>query len=104
MRISTSFIKEIQKETKDEQVQTIDEHTIDVQRKNIINLQKSLEILEIADDGHVEEDVSFEKNFAESEPENFRTPNDFLEPLNEAVAEQIDQLIAKLNDCVEKNE
>lgn len=82
-----------EKLTKDEQVQTDDQKRL--------TIQKSLEILEITDLPEHGLEISFEKpNFTESEHENYRTPNEtFLEPLNEAVAEQIDQLIAKLNDC-----
>lgn len=93
-----------EKDTKDEQIQTNGDTDNEIQRKNQLNIQKSLEILEITDDGDdADLEVSFEKpNFTESEHENYRTPNEnFLEPLNEAVAEQIDQLIAKLTDCVD---
>lgn len=93
-----------ERDTKDEQIETAGDHTIDVERKNQLNIQKSLEILEITDDCDDKDlEVSFEKpNFTESEHENYRTPNEnFMEPLNEAVAEQIDQLIAKLADCVD---
>ncbi|KOB68010.1 Glycogen synthase [Operophtera brumata] len=68
-----------------------------------ILLQKSLEILDITDVQQDGLEVTFEKpNFSESENEDYRTPSDFLEPLTEAVTEQIDQLIAKLNDCVQE--
>uniref|UniRef100_A0A2A4IZM5 Glycogen [starch] synthase n=1 Tax=Heliothis virescens TaxID=7102 RepID=A0A2A4IZM5_HELVI len=92
-------------EKKDEECQTSDSQN-DVQKKNLINLQKSLEILDINDDGDDPSiEVSFEKpNFTESEHEHYRTPNEnFLEGLNEAVAEQIDQLISKLQDCADGN-
>ena len=61
-------------------------------------LKKSLEILQINDDLDDTEEVTFEKRFSESQ-EDYRTPSDFLEPLNEVMAEQIDQLIAKLGEC-----
>lgn len=101
-RLTTSIQKETPKETKDEEVQTNEEHRVDVQKKNLLNVQKSLEILDITDEGDNGIEVSFEKpNFAE-EHDNYRTPNEsFLEPLNEEMADQIDQLIAKLNDCKE---
>ncbi|XP_049883947.1 uncharacterized protein LOC126379282 [Pectinophora gossypiella] len=81
------------------------EHKIDIQKKNAINVQKSLEILEITDvaeDTGVE--VSFErKSWGEDDgrecEEHYRTPSDYLQPLTEAVTDQIDQLICKLNEC-----
>ncbi|XP_013177034.1 PREDICTED: uncharacterized protein LOC106124673 [Papilio xuthus] len=88
-----------QKETKDEEVQTSREDV----RRNPLTVQKSLEILEITDEDHDDVEVSFEKPFTESEHENYRTPNEnFLEPLNKAVTEQIDELISKLSDCIEE--
>lgn len=108
-----------EKQTSEKDVQT-EEHRIDVDKKNAINLrkslegqksqeksltvQKSLELLEIPDENDGRDiEVSFEKKnvFTESQNDEYRTPNDFLEPLNEAMAEQIDQLIAKLNDCAD---
>ncbi|XP_046975828.1 uncharacterized protein LOC124541934 [Vanessa cardui] len=101
--LTASYHKEIEKhrDTKDEQVQT----EIDQKRNAIV--RKSLEILEITDlESGTDLEVTFEKNldFTESEQEDYQTPNDFLEPLNEAVTEQIDQLISKLGDCVEPSE
>lgn len=96
--------KEIEKQkcTKDAQVQT----DVDVQKRNAI-VRKSLEILEIKDlERGTDVEVTFEKNLelSESDQESFQTPSDFLEPLNEAFVQQIDQLIAKLGDCVEFTE
>lgn len=90
-------------ETTDKLSQT--DHQIDIQKKNAINVQKSLEILEITDIPESDIEVSFKNKdpFSESQ-EDYRTPTDFIEPLNEAVAEQIDQLIQKLNDCAESCE
>ncbi|XP_045770056.1 uncharacterized protein LOC123870721 [Maniola jurtina] len=98
--LTASYHKEIEKHksTKEEGVQT----DLDLQKRNAI-VRKSLEILEITDlERCTDVEVTFEKNldFSESDQESFQTPSDFLEPLNEAVVQQIDQLIAKLGDCV----
>ncbi|KPJ19685.1 Putative glycogen [starch] synthase [Papilio machaon] len=99
-RLTASYTIDIaQKETKDEEVQTSREDI----RRNPLTVQKSLEILELSDDEADDVEVSFEKPFTESEHENYRTPNEnFLEPLNKAVTEQIDELISKLSDCFEE--
>lgn len=101
-RLTASYTIDItQKETKDEEIQTSRE---EIQKRNPLMVQKSLEILEITDDED-DVEVSFEKPFTESEHENYRTPNEnFLEPLNKAVTEQIDELISKLSDCVERRD
>ncbi|XP_026322713.1 glycogen [starch] synthase isoform X1 [Hyposmocoma kahamanoa] len=99
----TSSVREPKKETTDKISQTV--HQIDIQKKNAINVQKSLEILEITDVPESDIEVSFKKKdpFTESQ-EDYRTPSDFIEPLNQAMAEQIDQLIQKLNDSAENCE
>lgn len=93
-------MREPKKESTDKISQT--DHQIDVQKKNALNVQKSLEILEITDIPEPNIEVSFKKKdpFSESQ-EDYRTPSDFIEPLNQAMAEQIDQLIKKLNDSAE---
>lgn len=101
--LTASYHKEIEKykDTRDEAVQT------ELEFKRSALVRKSLEILEIKDlENATDLDVTFEKNldFIESEQEDYQTPSDFLEPLNEAVAEQIDQLIAKLDDRVPSSE
>lgn len=100
--LTASYHKEIEqhKETKDVEIQT----EIDMKRNAII--RKSLEILEITDlESGKDLEVAFEKNLGltESEHDDYQTANDFLEPLNETVTEQIDQLIAKLGDCVDES-
>ncbi|CAH2228326.1 jg14652 [Pararge aegeria aegeria] len=102
--LTASYHKEIEKlkSTKDQEVQT----DFDLQKRNAI-VRKSLEILEITDvERGTDIEVTFEKNleFTDSDHESFQTPSDYLEPLNEAVVQQIDQLIAKLGDCVEATE
>ncbi|XP_022119437.2 uncharacterized protein LOC110996159 [Pieris rapae] len=97
--LTASYHKEIEqhKDTKDEEIQT----SLDLEDK--VRLQKSLEILEVTDvEISKDIEVRFEKAIELEVNENFDA-KDLFEPLNAAVAEQIEQLIAKLNDCVEKN-
>ncbi|CAH2056086.1 unnamed protein product, partial [Iphiclides podalirius] len=69
------------------------------------SVQRSLELLQIDCEAAEGLEVGFERPFAEAElaDDNYRTPNEsFLEPLAEAVAEQIDELISKLSACADE--